>query len=59
MQIAALMKGGKETGDQIIILSRTEAQNMYGVYVKYCEQNPRMKNAKKVFKQFEDELKIF
>ncbi len=59
MMIAAIQKGNTQPGDQIIILSQKEAQDMYNVYQKFCEQNPRQKKAKKVFQQMEDEFEIW
>ncbi len=59
MKIASLVTNGEETGDQILILSRKETQDMYNVYVEYCKQNPRMKKAKKVLEEFADNLQIW
>lgn len=58
MQIATMVKNGKDKGS-IIIFSLRESQELLNVFQKYCEQNKRQQYARKMKKEFDDNLECF
>ena len=59
MKIAPIMKGMIESTDHIILANQDELITLIEVFTVYCEANKRKQKAKKLFKQFENELQIY
>jgi len=59
MIISSVVKNGKETGDHVLVISRDECQTINTVFTKFCEENKRQKKAKKMLKEFDDNLQIW
>ena len=59
MKIAAIISNDKIKGDHILILSKHECQILQSVFTKFCEQNKRQIKAKKMLKEFDDNLQIW
>lgn len=59
MKIAPIMKGFNETTTHILILDKKESDVLIEVFNGYCVANKRKANARKMLKQFDNELQIY
>lgn len=59
MIIASIIKNEKQKGDHLLQMSKEECQIMAQVFGSYCIANKRMKKAKKMLKELEDNLQIW
>ncbi len=59
MQIAIVMKGLSESTDHVIFANRDELFTIVEVFNGYCQANKRKQKAKKMLKQFDNELQIY
>jgi len=59
MKIAQIMKGERESGDQIFILNKKESAELINVFQTFCIEHKRRTNAKKMLKQFENEVMMY
>ena len=59
MKIAPIMKGMIESTDHILLMNVDELSTLIEVFTVYCEANKRKQKARKLLKQFEDELQIY
>lgn len=58
MEIAAITKNEKYTGDHLLIIPKREMQNLSNILTTYCDEHKRAKSAKKIRDQF-DNLEIW
>ena len=59
MKIAPIMKGFNETTTHILMMDKKELDTLMAVFSFYTKENKRKITAKKMYKQFEDELQIY
>ena len=59
MKIAPIMKGLLESTTHILLLDKKELDVVMEVFTDYTERNKRKQFAKKMLKQFENELQIY
>ena len=58
MQIATIVKDGKQKGN-ILILSSREGQEILSVFETYCKQNKKKQYARKMKKELEANLECY
>lgn len=59
MKIAPVMKGLLETTIHVLLCDKKDLDTIMEVFHDYTQRNKRKTNAKKMYKQFEDELQIY
>ena len=59
MIISAIVKNDEIKGDHLLIISKDECLLMQSVFTKFCEANKRQKKAKKMLKEFDDNLQAW
>lgn len=59
MKIAPIMKGVLESTTHILLCDKKDLNTIMEVFHDYTERNKRKGNAKKLYKQFSDELQIY
>lgn len=59
MIIAAVVKNEDIKGEHLIMASKEECQMIQKVFTSYCVANKRMKTAKKMLKEFDDNLQVW
>ena len=59
MIIAAVVKNDEIKGEHLIQASRDECQEIQKVFTAYCAANKRMKIAKRMLKEFDDNLQVW
>lgn len=59
MKIAPIMKEELESTTHIFLVDKKECEIFINVFTEYCKQNKRMKKAKTLLNQFNNELQIY
>lgn len=59
MKIAPIMKGLLESTDHILLVNKDELNTVMEVFNDFCKTYKRKGKAKKMLKQFENELQIY
>ena len=59
MIISAIVKKDEIKGDHILIISKDECHTIQNVFTKFCEEHKRMKKAKEMSKEFDENFQIW